>query len=73
MVRSEDLTFSLILAGTADAIFPKDGVEATYEAAKQAYALLGVPERLGLSIYECPHEFNATMRAQAYEWLEKWL
>ena len=33
----------------------------------------GLPERVRTRMYDTPHEFNAAMQAEAWDWLKKWL
>ncbi|HSB72445.1 MAG TPA: alpha/beta fold hydrolase [Candidatus Methylomirabilis sp.] len=61
----------LALAGSGDAIFPLEGVQATIRGARRAYA--GAKDRLGLEIFPVGHEFAAPMRERAYAWLDRWL
>ena len=37
------------------------------------YAKAGIPEKLRTRMYDTPHEFNAAMQAEAWEWLRKWV
>jgi len=63
----------LVAARTADPIFPRDGIEATVAAAREAYAAQGAAERLGTFYEDGPHEFSPAMREAAYAWLDRWL
>ena len=33
----------------------------------------GVPEKVRTRLYDTPHEFNAEMQAEAWDWLRKWI
>src|SRR5207253_2870199 len=33
----------------------------------------GVPEKFRAQLYDTPHEFNAAMQAEAWDWLGKWV
>lgn len=56
--------------GTADRIFPLDGVKEIAEAAQGAYASAGVPGNVRSVIFEGPHSFPDEIRQSAYEWLD---
>jgi len=63
----------LVAARTADPIFPRDGIEATVAAARQAYAAQGAADRLGTFYEDGAHQFSPAMREAAYAWLDRWL
>jgi len=63
----------LVAARTADPIFPRDGIEATVAAARQAYAAQGAADRLGTFYEDGAHQFSPAMREAAYSWLDRWL
>jgi dienelactone hydrolase len=59
--------------GERDRIFPIDGVRATIDRARAAYGGAGASERLAFHPELGEHAFSDTMRAAAYEWLDRWL
>ncbi len=62
----------LVVARTDDPIFPKDGIEETVAAARNAYAVQGAGDRLATFYEPGEHAFSPTMRAAAYRWLDRW-
>ncbi len=63
----------LVAARTADPIFPRDGIEATVAAAREAYAAQGAADRLATFYEDGAHEFSPAMREAAYAWFDRWL
>jgi dienelactone hydrolase len=63
----------LIINGSKDTLFEPDGVQAAFQKLEACYRKAGVPERLRTRLYDTPHEFNAAMQAEAWEWLGTWL
>lgn len=63
----------LALNGATDRIFPIDGLHASFDAARPAYAAGGRGERLDLGVYPGSHGFTDEMRSRAYAWLDRWL
>ena len=63
----------LVINGKKDGLFEPDGVNAAFEKLTACYRKAGVPEKLRLRLYDTPHEFNAEMQAEAWEWLRRWL
>ena len=61
----------LALAASADPIFPLEGVQATVQGARRAYAR--VRPRLKLEVVAGGHAFSASAREAAYAWLAQWL
>ena len=61
----------LALAAAADPIFPLEGVQATVQGARRAYAR--VRSRLKLEVFAGGHAFSAPAREAAYAWLAQWL
>ena len=59
--------------GKKDALFDLDGVRASFEKLRDCYRKAGVPEKFRARLYDTPHEFNAEMQAEAWEWLKKWM
>jgi len=63
----------MVINGTQDALFPMDGVNASFGKIAKVYAKAGVPERFEGVLYDGPHEFNAAMQEKASDWLDRWL
>jgi dienelactone hydrolase len=63
----------MLTAGTADALFPIDGVRAIVERAAAAYAEAGVPEHFRGIVFEGGHSFPDEIKAQAYAFLDQWV
>lgn len=60
-------------AGTADRLFPIDGVRQIGAYASAAYAAAQAPERFHLQEFTGGHGFPADVREAAYAWLDRWL
>jgi hypothetical protein len=63
----------LVINGSRDQLFEPAGVQASFAKLAACYAKAGVPEKLRTRLYDTPHEFNAEMQAEAWEWLKRWL
>ena len=40
---------------------------------RACYRKAGAPEKFRARLYDAPHEFNAAMQAEAWDWLGKWV
>jgi dienelactone hydrolase len=63
----------LVINGSRDTLFEPAGVQESFAKLKSCYAKAGVPEKLRTRLYDEPHEFNAPMQAEAWEWLDRWI
>lgn len=63
----------LVTAGTQDRIFPIDGVRQIAQTARLAYEVATRPDAFRLRAFVDGHGFSAQIRAEAYEWLDRWL
>jgi dienelactone hydrolase len=63
----------LVINGSRDGLFAPDGVQVAFETLTESYAKAGMPEKVCTRLYDTPHEFNAQMQAEAWEWLRKWV
>ncbi len=63
----------MLTAGSADRIFPIDGVRLIAERAAAAYAQAGAAERFGAQVFSGGHGFPGDVKAQAYAFLDRWL
>jgi hypothetical protein len=63
----------LVINGTKDGLFDPDGVRGCFTKLAVCYAKAGVAERFRGRLYEAPHEFNAEMQREAWDWLARWV
>lgn len=63
----------LVINGSRDALFDLDGVRRCFDKLRDCYEKAGAPAKLRTRLYDTPHEFNAEMQAEAWEWLAKWV
>jgi len=63
----------LVINGSQDALFDLDGVRHCFDKLRACYQKTGVPDRFRGSLYDTPHEFNAAMQVEAWEWLKRWV
>jgi hypothetical protein len=63
----------LVINGAKDALFDLDGVRGCFSKLAACYAKAGVVEKFLGRLYDTPHEFNAEMQREAWEWLDRWL
>ena len=59
----------LVMNGSKDTLFPRDGVEKAFAKIESCFRKAGVPERQRCRWYDVPHQFNREMQAEAWEWL----
>jgi dienelactone hydrolase len=63
----------LVINGSKDTLFEPHGVQVCFDKLHACYKKAGIPERVRTRLYDTPHEFNAAMQAEAWEWLKRWL
>ncbi len=63
----------LFINGTKDGLFDLDGVKTSFAKLGACYAKAGVPDRCRTRLYDSPHQFNAEMQAEAWEWLGRFV
>jgi dienelactone hydrolase len=63
----------LVINGSRDGLFDLEGVNASFAKLTACYKKAGVADRFRGRLYDTPHEFNAEMQAEAWEWLRRWL
>jgi dienelactone hydrolase len=56
-----------------DRLFTRTGMEAAADKIRAVYADLGHSDRFKSKFYDVPHQFNAEMQEEAFQWLEQWL
>jgi dienelactone hydrolase len=59
----------LVMNGSKDTLFPRDGVEKAFQKIESCFRKAGVPDRQRCRWYDVPHLFNREMQAEAWEWL----
>lgn len=63
----------LVINGSKDGLFELDGVKACFEKLAACYRKAGAADKVRTSLYDTPHEFNAAMQTEAWDWFRKWL
>jgi dienelactone hydrolase len=63
----------LVINGKKDGLFEPGGVNIAFEKLANCYRKAGIPERLQTRLYDTPHEFNAEMQEEAWDWLKRWV
>jgi dienelactone hydrolase len=63
----------LVINGSKDGLFDLDGVHKCFTKLSACYAKAGAGEKFRGRLYDTPHEFNAEMQREAWEWLARWL
>jgi dienelactone hydrolase len=63
----------LVINGKKDGLFEPGGVTAAFDKLERCYKKAGIPERVKTRLYDAPHEFNAAMQEEAWDWLKRWL
>ena len=63
----------LVINGKKDGLFEPAGVQNAFEKINRCYKKAGIPDRAKTSMYDAPHEFNAEMQREAWEWIKRWV
>jgi dienelactone hydrolase len=63
----------LVINGNKDRLFHPEGVKASFQKLNACYAKAGMPDHCRTRLYGTPHEFNAEMQTEAWEWLKRWV
>jgi dienelactone hydrolase len=63
----------LVINGSRDGLFEPGGVRSCFAKLSACYAKAGAPDRFRGKLYDAPHEFNAAMQTEAWDWLAKWV
>lgn len=63
----------LVINGSRDGLFSPEGVEAAFRKVEQCYRKAGVAERQRCRVHDAPHQFNAAMQTEAWDWIRRWL
>jgi dienelactone hydrolase len=64
---------AMVLASAQDPLFNGEEVERALQKLEQLYAKAGSPQAFVHSIHPGPHQFDRTMQAEAFEWLDRHL
>jgi hypothetical protein len=64
---------ALFINGSRDALFNQEGLKAAYAKIHRCYEKAGAATRQACRLYDAPHQFNAEMQAEAWQWIRKWL
>jgi len=62
----------MLIMGSRDGLFPRPAMTASFEKIGQCYAKAKASEKQHCVLFDAPHQFNAEMQGQAWEWLSKW-
>jgi dienelactone hydrolase len=63
----------LVINGSKDALFDLAGVRACFDKLRACYRKAGAADKFRARLYDTPHEFNADMQAEAWDWLRRWV
>ena len=63
----------LFINGSRDTLFNQEGLKAAYQKIGQCYEKAGAPSHQVCRLYDAPHQFNAEMQAEAWQFFRKWL
>jgi cephalosporin-C deacetylase-like acetyl esterase len=63
----------LVINGSKDTLFQPDGVKESFDKLTACYKKAGAPDKFRARLYDTPHEFNATMQEEAWQWLKRWV
>jgi dienelactone hydrolase len=63
----------LVINGSRDELFPREGVKAAFQKIDQSFRKAGVAGRQRCRLYDAPHQFNVQMQAEAWEWIDEWI
>jgi dienelactone hydrolase len=63
----------LVVNGSQDALFEPAGVRASFDKLAACYRKAGAPDNVRTRLFDAPHEFNAAMQAEAWDWLARHL
>jgi dienelactone hydrolase len=64
---------ALVINGSRDRLFAPSGVEAAFTKIEQCYRKAGARDRQRCRLYDAPHQFNAAMQTEAWEWIRRWV
>ena len=61
----------LVINGSQIALFPPEGVKAAFDKIQRCFRKAGAPDQQRCRLYDAPHQFNAQMQSDAWEWLQR--
>ncbi len=61
----------MFLCGGRDGLFPKQAIQDAFDRMREVWTSQGVSDRLVTRLYDAPHEFNAAMQDDAFQWLDE--
>ena len=59
----------LVINGSRDQLFPPEGVAAAFDKIERCFRKADAPDRQRCRLYDAPHQFNAEMQADAWDWI----
>jgi dienelactone hydrolase len=60
----------MVQMGSRDALFPVAAIQAAYSKIEACYRKAGAADRQRCRLFDVPHEFNASMQSEAWEFLK---
>ena len=63
----------MVQMGSRDALFPVAAIQAAFDRIEACYRKAGAPDRQRCRLFDVPHEFNASMQREAWEFLKQWI
>lgn len=63
----------LFYNGLRDGLFPVPSVKEAYAKMRSVWQSQGAEDRLETRLWDVPHEFNAQMQKDAFDWLDRYL
>ena len=61
----------MFLCGNRDDLFPMASIEEAFGKMQRVWESQKASSRLATRLYDAPHEFNAAMQDEAFEWLDR--
>jgi dienelactone hydrolase len=61
----------MFLCGNRDKLFPRECIEEAFGKMRRVWDSQKASDRLVTRLYDAPHEFNATMQDDAFDWLDR--
>jgi hypothetical protein len=63
----------MVQMGSRDALFPVAAIQSAFARIEACYRKARVPDRQRCRLFDVPHEFNASMQTEAWEFLKRWI
>jgi hypothetical protein len=60
----------MLLMGSRDGLFPASAMTASFDKIQRCYGKAKTPRQQLCRLFDAPHEFNANMQEQVWEWLK---